>query len=439
MKKLMIVLALLASFQVANAQAGPAAAKKALDAALAASQNAKKATKVATWMKLAESYVEAYNAPSGNVWIGANENELKLAMGNEKPASVENVVLGGAQYVKQIYDNKNLYFNANGQLEIIEVTKPVVENALDKAVEAYKKAAEVDAKATKAKDITAGMKSIVEKYNTEAYNAYTFGDVAKAESLFAKAFNTSCEKISAAVDTSALYNAGFVAYGAGNFEKAKGYFDKCLEYNYFAKDGEVFSKLADCVSKIDKTDAGKALQKDYLEKGFTKFPQSQGLLIGLINYYVTSGEDTDRLFSLIADAKKNEPNNPSLPYVEGNIHAQLGNYDKAVEAYEKCSQIDPNYEYGFIGEGLMFYKQAEEFVEKAQNEMDDAKYMALVQQFEKALKGCIEPFEKAFNITKDENIKSSIAEYLKNAYYRFRDEDAKYMAGYEKYNKILGN
>ena len=66
MKKIMIVLALLASFQVANAQAGPAAAKKALDAALAASQNAKKATKVATWMKLAESYVEAYNAPSGN-------------------------------------------------------------------------------------------------------------------------------------------------------------------------------------------------------------------------------------------------------------------------------------------------------------------------------------------------------------------------------------
>ena len=119
MKKIMIVLALLASFQVANAQGGPAAAKKAVDAALAASQNAKKATKVATWMKLAESYVEAYNAPSGNVWIGANENELKLAMGNEKPASVENVVLGGAQYVKQIYDNKNLYFNTNGQLEII--------------------------------------------------------------------------------------------------------------------------------------------------------------------------------------------------------------------------------------------------------------------------------------------------------------------------------
>ena len=47
MKKLMIVLALLASVQVANAQGGAAAAKKAVDAALAATQNAKKATKVA--------------------------------------------------------------------------------------------------------------------------------------------------------------------------------------------------------------------------------------------------------------------------------------------------------------------------------------------------------------------------------------------------------
>ena len=139
MKKLMIVLALLASFQVANAQGGPAAAKKALDAALAASQNAKKATKVATWLKLAETYVEAYNAPASNVWVGATEPELKLAMGNEKPSSVENVTLGGAPYVKQIFDNKNLYFNANNQLEIIEVTKPIVENALDKALEAYKR------------------------------------------------------------------------------------------------------------------------------------------------------------------------------------------------------------------------------------------------------------------------------------------------------------
>ncbi|MBR4755578.1 MAG: tetratricopeptide repeat protein [Bacteroidales bacterium] len=435
MKKILIVLALLATVQVANAQGGVGAAKKALDAAVAASQNAKKATKVATWTKLAESYLNAYNAPSANVWVGASENELKLAMGGEQPTATENVAIGGAQYLKQVFDNKNLYFNGAGQLEIIEVTKPIVENALDKAMDAYKKAYEVDPK--KAKDISAGIKNIVDKYTQEAYNAYSFGDVNKACDYFMKAFNASTTAPSEKIDTNSLYNAGFTAWSGKNFSKAKTLFDKCLDYGYYADDGEVFNKIADCVAQLDTTSAGKALQKDYLEKGFAKFPQSQGIMIGLINYYVQSGEDTDRLFSLIDDAKKNEPDNPSLYYVEGNIRSQLGQYDDAVKAYEKCAEINPNYEFGYIGEGLMYYNQAAEIVEKAQNELDDAKYMVLYEQFEKAFKSCIAPFEKAFELTKDETIKSSIAEYLKNVFFRFRDEDPKYQAGFDKYNSFL--
>ena len=437
MKKLMIVLAVFASIQVANAQAGPAAAKKAVETALAASQNAKKATKVATWTKLAETYLEAYNAPSGNVWVGATEAELKLSMGNEKPTSIEDVVLGGAPYVKQVFENKNLYFNGNGQLEIIEVTKPVIDNALDKALEAYKKAFEVDTKASKEKDIALAIKGIVDKYNTEAYNAYTFGDTRGAEAFFTKAYNASQQKPCAVVDTSSLYNAGFVNYGAGEYDRAKSYLEKCINMGYYAKDGEAFSKIADCVAHLDTTAAGKALQKEYLEKGFSKFPQSQSVMIGLINYYITSGEDTDKLFSLIDAAKVNEPGNASLYYVEGNARAQLGQIDEAVKAYEKCVEVNPNYEFGFIGEGVMFYNEAARVQEEAQNELDDNKYMALVQRFETALKSCIEPFEKAYEICKDESIKASIAEYLKNAYYRFREEDPKFAAGYEKYSKLL--
>ena len=125
-------------------------------------------------------------------------------------------------------------------------------------------------------------------------------------------------------------------------------------------------------------------------------------------------------------------------YLQAGIcQLQLKNYDEAVKAYEKCAEIQPDYEYGYIGEGLMYYNMALDVQNAAQEELDDNKYMVLVEEFEKDLKGCIDPFEKAFNMTKDESIKESIAEYLKQAYYRFRDADPKYMEAYNKYNAIV--
>lgn len=439
MKKTLIVLALLASFQVANAQSNVNSAAKAVESALAASQNEKKATKVATWMKLAQTYVDAYTAPAGNVWLGADMTSLQLSMGGEKPTSVETVTLNGAQYTKQVYENKNLYFNAQGQLAVIEVTKPVVENALPKALEAYKKAYELDEKHSKDKDISEGIKAIAEKFNQEAYNAYTLGDIKKAESFFEAAVDAAAQKPYEKIDTNSLYNAAFTSWSVQDFGKAKTLFDKCLSYGYYAENGEVFAKLADCISHVDTTKAGKAEAKDYLEQGFSKFPTSESLVFGLINYYMTSGEGTDRLFELLQQAKSTSPDNASLYYVEGQAYKQLGDLDKAAKAYDESAAKDPKYVYAYIGKGQMYYDKALELQEKAQNELDDAKYMALVQEFEVTLKKCIEPFEQAYVVCEDAAIKSTIAEYLKQIYYRFRDQDPKYQAGYEKYNALLGN
>ena len=104
------------------------------------------------------------------------------------------------------------------------------------------------------------------------------------------------------------------------------------------------------------------------------------------------------------------------------------------------NEINPEYEFGLIGIGIMYYDRALELQEEAQNEFDDDKYNALVAQFESSLKSAIEPFEQAFAITKDQNIKVSIAEYLKNIYYRFStDPDPKYLEGYKKYDAIVSS
>ncbi|CDC64788.1 putative uncharacterized protein [Bacteroides sp. CAG:770] len=426
MKKILLALAVLASMQVANAQVKSAAdAKKAVEAAEAAASNEKKAIKTATWIKLGQEYVKAYDAPTGNIIPGSSKTELALMMGSEKPVSTEAVEIQGTPYTKEVYADKNLYFNANGQLAVIEVTKPVYADALEKAIAAYQKAYDLDASHAKSKDIAAAFDLIGQKYNTEAYNKYTLGDLASASKYFEKAAEVEALAPLSKIDTTSIYNAGFTAWATKDMSKAKELFEKCYNLGYYYEGGEVFAKLAD----VDTLNT-----KKYLEEGFEKFPQSQSILIGLINYYLKSNESTDRLFELLDKAKANEPNNASLFYVEGNIRSQLGDTENAVKAYRKCAEINPEYEYGFIGEGTMYYNKAIEVQTKAQDELDDTKYMALVKEFEEDLKACIPAFEKAFEVTKSEQVKAGVAEYLKNAYYRFRDEGADYKAGYEKYS-----
>ena len=314
------------------------------------------------------------------------------------------------------------------------MTKPVYEfDALSKVVDAYKEAVKVDPKNTKAKDIKAGLQNVADRYLNEAYNNYQFGEYNKASEYFEKAADAAAVAPLSKLDTNAIYNAGFTAWMVKDYARAQKLFEKCLENNYYYEGGEVFAKLADVYSNLGNKDQA----RDILEKGFTTYPQSQSILIGLINYYMESGQDTDRLFTLINEAKKNEPDNASLYYVEGNIYKELGNIEEAVKAYYRCAEINPDYEYGYIGAGILYYNLAIELQGKAQEEFDDKKYEALVKEFEQALKSAIEPFEKAYAVSKANDIKVNIAEYLKNIYYRFSSDNAEYMDAYKKYDEVV--
>ena len=434
MKRIFLALAVLLTVQLADAQVkSPDAAKKAVEAAEAAAKDPKKAAKVATWLKVATTYMDAYNAPKGAAWIGASKQELQLVMGSDKPVSSETVVVGGDTCLKEVYADKELYFNEAGQLVMINVTKPIYANALEKACEAYTKAYEVDVKKTKTKDIAAGLQAITNNYLDDAMASYMFANYAEASDLFGKAAAASATEPYAKVDSTALYNAGFTAWMVKDYAKAETYFQKCLDINFYYEGGEVYAKLADLYNNTDRKDAA----RDVLEKGFVQFPQSQSILIGLINYYLESKQSPERLFELIGEAKKNEPNNASLYYVEGNIYNELGQKDKAIESYYKCAEINPEYEFGFIGAGILYYNQALEIQDKAAAELDNAKYEALVVEFENALHSALEPFEKAFEISKDDSLKVNIAEYLKNIYYRFATKGEKYEAGYKRFNEIV--
>ncbi len=434
MKKIFIaMMVILCSVQFAGAQVKPAATvKKNLEAAEADVANPKKAESVASWIKLGNAYIEAYENPMGAGWTGANRQELSLVLGNEKPTSTEDVTISGQYFSKEVYPTRNYYFDEYGNLQIIEVTQPICEDPLMKALDAFKKANELDVKGAKTKDINKALETISTKFRDEAFQKYTLGDADAACVCFENAATAAAQEPLCNVDSLSIYNAGFIASAAGQYEKAKGYFEKSIEIGYY-EGGDAYAKLGDAYNRLG--DVDKAIST--LEEGFVQFPESQVILVGLIGLYVDNNQDPEKLFGYINQAKANEPNNASLYYVEGDIYKNLGDKEKAIAAYNEASKVNPQYEFGYIGAALLYFNEAIDVRDAAQEEDDDAKYNELVDQFFGDLVLSAEQFEKAYEVTGSDEVKGQLAEQLRSIYFQLREQDDKYMAAYEKYSAIV--
>lgn len=437
MKKVILAIALLASVAAgAFAQEKSAAdLQKAVQKAEAAAADAKKGTKVATWLKLGQSWLDAYNQPTANV-VGGSKAELALTMSNEKAISSEVVEILGNQLEKVTYANKNLYFDMSGRLQFIEVTKPVYtdQDPLAKSLEAYKKAAELDVKGSKTKDISEAIKSISEKYYTDAFVAYQLGDKGKAAECFEAAAGAAATAPYNTPDWSAIYNAGVMSLENKDIEKAKNCFETALA-NGYEQDGSVYANLSEVSFAAKDT----LTARKYLEEGFGKYPENVQVMTSLINLYIATKEDPKKLIELLDLAKKQMPDNPSLYYVEGDIWAKLKDYDNAVKAYDKCAEVNPKYEMGYYGQGVMWFNRALEIQEEA-NALpysEYKKYDALQEELSATLKKCLKPFETAFEVSANDAVKQSAADYLKRIYFIFRNESAENKANYEKYEAYL--
>ena len=432
MKKLLLALALIAcTMQAAFAQKSDADMQKAVDKAVAASQDAKKATKAATWLNLGKAYLAAYTNPTSSIALGVDRATWDL-MSKEKPAAEEAVTVNGSNYTKLTYSHVDVYFNGSGQLEFAVVTKPSVEgDLLGEAAKAYSKAFELGAKE---KDVNDKLTEIVTLYNSAAYNAYTLGDSALASKMFKGAADVAYTAPCTAPGDDSAFNAALTAVSVGDYETALKYYTICLDHNY-GENGDVNARLADVYGAMGNT----AKQKEMLEAGFAKYPQNQAIIIGLINYAEANNEDPNYVLSLLDKAKENDPNNASIYGVEGNILSEMKRYEEAEAAFRTSIEKDPTYHYALYAWGKMWYERAVEF-QVAADELPltapQREYDAIIKNRDEAVTKCIEPLEKCFNESQEMDYKVACAEYLRRAYYQLSNSTNDYKAKSDFYKEF---
>ena len=432
MKKLFFTLALVCSLQLAYAQKPAAEMQKAVDKALAAAQDAKKAAKPATWMNLAKAYMTAYNNPVANITPGIDKATFSM-MNKEQPIAVSTVVLGGQEFEKMQFSNVACYFNSAGMLAIVDVTNPSVPgDLLGEAAKAYVKAFELGAKD---KDVDPKLQEVVNGYYNDAFTAYSLGDMAKASDLFKGAADVSMTPPCSVRNDDAAYNCAFTALASKNYARAEEYYNKCLANNY-TSEGNIYAALSECsLAKADTTAA-----KNYLATGLTAYPDNASILTNLINLYLQTNEDPKKIVELLDEAKKAMPDNPSLYYVEGNIYAGIKDFDAALAAYNKGLEVDPKYDMAYYGIANIALKKGEALIDEmnALDVREYKKYDALSAQLIEVYKGAVEPFEKCYEVSSNPDVKAAAADFLKRLNFQLRNEDPKYQAAYEKWNAIVG-
>jgi tetratricopeptide (TPR) repeat protein len=434
MKKLLIALSILLSIQLSAQTKEAATALKNFEKAKKSADDPKKATNPATWLSLSSAYLEVYEAPIKALWLDASQMEIKVLLKDQRITGTSETEVNGEKLSVNSYYDKDLYFRPDGSLAAWKITKPYMDgDLLSESFDALNKGIDLDTKGTKTKEFVEILNSLEAKYKNNAMAAYNLGDIKSASVNFEAALKCSSHKLVNKFDSTMAYYTALTANMEKDYDRAIKYFQLCIENGYEVK-GDVYSYLAEIYkSKGDMTKA-----KELLGTAFSKYPTSQSVLVSLINAYMETNDDPKKVLDFIHQAQKNEPQNASLLYAEGNVWKKLNEMDKAIEMYKKSSELDPNYYFGNFAIGAAYYDKAVEIQTKAAEELDDAKYDAMVKQLEASLEAAIEPFEKCFAVTTDPEVKKVCAEYLKNIYFRFRDRNETFKANYDKYNSFLG-
>lgn len=417
---------------LANAQSKVSADKEALKKKVEKTDlniaNPKKNTKSSTWLDRGKVLYDVTLAPVKDLFGGIDDVTLNVMYG--KPKSSEPAALSdGTECTKVTYAPYFVGYMKDGKLLVWTDVMEAVPGSMDKAEEAYRKAYDMDKGS--AQKVGEGLKSIQNYYSQEAGNSYLLGNYKKSAQMFRKAFDVSVHPAVNSADTSALFNSGFLATVAQDYDLGLKSLKEAKEYG-FENNGDVYYYMFHCL--YGKNQVAEATE--VLKEGVAKYPKNNKIVEGLLNIYaVTEGSDASEIIPIVKASIDNDPKNPELWGGLGRIYDKLGMLDESVEAFEKSVEFAPNDFSANFNLGLLYIKRGDAKNEEL-NTMSfssNAEYNEALETVNDYYQQALAPLEAAYAANNEE---LATLELLKNVCFRLRERDG-IQAKYDKYNELF--
>ena len=153
---------------------------------------------------------------------------------------------------------------------------------------------------------------------------------------------------------------------------------------------------------------------EYIKLGREMFEYNVDLIIAELNYYLGNG-DFAKAEELLNLAIEEDPNNELLFFALGSSYDNLGEFGKAVAAYEEAVAIKSDFFDALYNLGVMYYNKGGEMIKEANNMSDWRKADAHTKKAETTMLKALPHIEACYELDGGDK---NILLILKELYYR---------------------
>ncbi|MFW5793329.1 MAG: tetratricopeptide repeat protein [Bacteroidota bacterium] len=304
---------------------------------------------------------------------------------------------------------------------------------LGEAYKSLKKAKELDEKNQLFLVIQQKELMLSQMFNEAGAVSFNEGRYPLASSFFYHSYEVS--ESFGTIDTLTLYYAAVSAERGMMYKEANEYLHKLVELEY-DEPGVYVSLINVAGAMEDHAEAEK-----WIEKAKEKYGEERdiSLIFAEANYYLKSG-NSKKAEKAINIAIEKQPDNPSLYYALGGNYERIYSdttytdkdreeaYDKAVNAYKKSLEIDPEqfdvvFSLGalYFNKGIQIFEKADE---KLREDFDFKEYKKSEEKFKEMWLKSQPYLEKALEMIEPENPNYSlVVNSLRELYARTGQDD----------------